>query len=479
MNETGKEIRKSVLVIDDDEEIRRLLRDVLNQSGYLVELAEDGDAGLDIFKEKHPDIVVTDLSMPRMKGLDVLTMIREASPETPVIILSGKGTFSDVQSALKIGAYDYIVKPVKINKLKLAVERAWEKLTLWRENETYKKGLEHLVHEKTRDLENTVKHLKRSQRLLGQRHDKHNKLLMHSRRNEAKYQALINKAPNGIMTIDRTYKINEINPAFFQIMSIKPETSRKPLDVLAHQSFINSGVSGNILECMETGEERFHEHDFVGTDGKRKYLKYSLTPIVDKGFLHEILFIVEDITLGKKARDELELKARYCELTGLLNQNNFMTTLKEVIDRAMIEDFTLAMVYIDIDDFKKINDSFGHSAGDLILKAAGRRILNSINKSKDYGIRTGGDEMAVILTKYHEEKLPLIIERLAMKLAAPYSIGQDGEYKCTFSMGIAEYYGQSAEQIFEEADIAAYHAKSSGKNQHKYYKTEMTMPGRE
>ncbi len=479
MKNADKEIKKSVLVIDDNKDIRLLLRDILQKTDYVVDLAEDGDTGLALFREKHPDIVVTDLSMPKVKGLDVLTEVRGVSPETPVIILSGKGTFSDVQNALKIGAYDYIVKPVTVNKLQLAVDRAWEKLTLWRENEIYKNRLEHLVHEKTRDLENTIKHLKRSQRLLGNRHDKHNKLLIRSRRNAAKYQALINKAPNGIMTIDRTYKINEVNPAFLKITGIKPSENKKPLDILAHQSFINSGISGHILECMESGEEYFYEHDFMSADGEMKFLKYSLTPIEDKGFLHEVLFIVEDITLRKKARDELEVKARYCELTGLLNQNNFMSALKEAIDQAKRHDFTVALIYLDIDDFKKINDSFGHSAGDLILKSVGRRILNSINKNKDYGIRTGGDELAVILTKYHEEKLSLIIERLTMKLSAPYAIGQEDAYKCTFSIGVAKYYGQTPEQMFKEADIAAYHAKSEGKDQCKFFRTEMTMPGKE
>jgi len=109
---------------------------------------------MDIFEREHPDLVLTDLRMPEVDGLEVLRRAGELSPETPLIVVSGTGRIGDSIQALRLGAWDYILKPVEdMSIISIAVEKALERSRLLRENRTYQENLETLVHERTAELE--------------------------------------------------------------------------------------------------------------------------------------------------------------------------------------------------------------------------------------------------------------------------------------------------------------------------------------
>ncbi|WP_426417418.1 SpoIIE family protein phosphatase [Aestuariirhabdus sp. LZHN29] len=134
---------KTLLVIDDEAPVRESVAAYLEDSGFTIFQAENGLIGLDLIQKEHPDVVICDLRMPRMDGLSVLRSIKDIAPQTPVIVVSGAGVMSDVVEALRLGASDYLIKPiVDLEVLEHSVSRALQQLQLERDNESYRESLE-------------------------------------------------------------------------------------------------------------------------------------------------------------------------------------------------------------------------------------------------------------------------------------------------------------------------------------------------
>ena len=149
-----------ILTIEDDPIIRKNIVAYLEDNGYEILEAPDGQQGLELFREKHPDLVLCDLRMPKMDGLDVLQEITRASSDTPVIIVSGTGMIDDAIQALKRGAWDYITKPISdMQVLEVAVNRAMGRLRLMKENRAYQLELEQV----NRDLGEALAQLQANQ----------------------------------------------------------------------------------------------------------------------------------------------------------------------------------------------------------------------------------------------------------------------------------------------------------------------------
>jgi len=144
----------TVLTIDDDRFVRRAFANILSHRGYRVLEAEDGASGLNTILRDHPDVVLLDLRMPGMDGLDVLSIITERESELPVIVVSGADAVDDAIQALKRGAWDYLTKPIDdIALLETAVGRAMERARLMRENHEYQRRIEEALEQLRRDQE--------------------------------------------------------------------------------------------------------------------------------------------------------------------------------------------------------------------------------------------------------------------------------------------------------------------------------------
>ncbi len=142
-----------VLIVDDEELIRLNLRMLLEDIGYSVVEAADGREGLDAFDREGPDLILADLRMPVMDGLSMIAGIRDKSTETPIIVVSGTGTVQNAVDSLRLGAWDYVTKPVEDAKgFEIVIERTLERARLLKENRLYREHLEELVRERTEDL---------------------------------------------------------------------------------------------------------------------------------------------------------------------------------------------------------------------------------------------------------------------------------------------------------------------------------------
>ncbi|WP_461534703.1 SpoIIE family protein phosphatase [Spongorhabdus nitratireducens] len=138
--------RSTLLVIDDDTIVRESIVAYLEDSNFAVLEAENGDQGLQVFRDCSPELILCDLRMPVMDGLAVLRQVREESPETPFIVVSGAGVMADVVEALRLGASDYIIKPiVDLELLEYSINRALENSRLFQENLRYRESLEQAI----------------------------------------------------------------------------------------------------------------------------------------------------------------------------------------------------------------------------------------------------------------------------------------------------------------------------------------------
>jgi putative two-component system response regulator len=145
-----------ILTIDDEDLLRETIAAYLENRGFVVFEAPDGRQGLRVFAAERPDLVLVDLRMPGMDGLEVLSRLQALSPDTPAIVVSGTGELRDAIEAIKRGAWDYVTKPIQdLEVLGLAVDKALERARLLRENKAYQNNLEALVLQRTTEVEHT------------------------------------------------------------------------------------------------------------------------------------------------------------------------------------------------------------------------------------------------------------------------------------------------------------------------------------
>lgn len=163
-NYTEMEKGPVILTIDDEQVIRDSFRFYLEDSGFEVLDAENGRVGLEIFYNQRPDLILVDLRMPVLDGLEVLATVSKTSPDTPIIVVSGTGVISDAVEALHLGAWDYILKPVEdLSVLLHAVKKGLERSRLLKENSSYKEHLEDMVKIRTAQLEEANLELRETQ----------------------------------------------------------------------------------------------------------------------------------------------------------------------------------------------------------------------------------------------------------------------------------------------------------------------------
>lgn len=416
-----------ILVADDSRLMRATFRDFLENEGYDVIEAKNGMEALELFLKFKPDIILMDFVMPEIDGATACAKLQQLPDgnRTPVIMITSLEDEKSVNLAFDAGATDYISKPIN-----------WAVLR---------------------------------QRLSRMLKAKHTEMILDQ--SEAFSRSIIDHAIEGIITTDITGIIRYINPSVEQIFGyVSSEIIGKNINILIPKLYNNDDDYHDINnELPERNIEMMgHRHD-------TSTLPIDLT--ISKFYVGEKCFstiILRDITERKKYEEMIKYQAFYDSLTGLPNRLLLKERITLEISHAKHNNQKLAVMFLDLDRFKLINDTLGHDIGDKLLKEVSNRLKDCIGANATVA-RLGGDEFVILLSGItREEYVGKIANKILDAIMQPIII-DNHELYLTVSIGITFYPddGIDDETLLTNADVAMYRAKEKGKNNFQIYTTAL------
>jgi len=423
-----------ILYVEDDAGLAGLLKLQLQQrcGSITIDIASDGERGLAELKEKHYDLAIVDYNLPILNGLQLITVLKDNGIKTPVIMLTGEGDEEVASAAMKAGALDYLVKDMRgehVDKLCVAIQRV-------------------LREQKSR--------------LKKQRKQFDRKRLA---------ETVFDVIKEGIMVTDADTVIEAVNPAFTTITGYAYDEA-----VGQTPGFLKSDRRDEQL--YKRMWQSLDEHDcWEGElwnrrkDGESYLAWMVINAIRDaSGVVYRYVGAFSDVTERKKDAERIWHQANFDPLTDLPNRALLVDRASEAMHLAKREHTSLALLFIDLDRFKHINDCYGHAAGDELLIEVGKRIAASLRQS-DTVIRLSGDEFIALMPLiHHVEDASRVAEKIIDSISKAYEFSGRKAY-VSASAGIAVYPGDgdSVEQLLAHADMAMYKAKAKAKGRNQYF----------
>jgi len=431
--------RGLVLVADDDPVMRLLMLEMLNQVGLDMVEAEDGAKALACYQSMQPDLVLLDVDMPGMDGFEVCRQIRalDSHPGAPIIMVTGADELEDVTQAYEVGATDFVSKPINwpiLGHRVLYVLRASDAIARLRIA------------------------------------DAHNR-------------AVLAAIPDTFfrMNKDGFYLDYEQGHDSVNVFAAGHCVGRQLRDVLPPA--IAERVTEQMQLALSTQTVRSVDYELDGEHGDApRHFEARLVATSAE----EVLGLVRDISERKRTEEQIRRLA-YCDsLTGIPNRQAFLETLETELVRSRKANKKFAVLFMDLDAFKRINDTLGHNVGDHLLKVVSDRLRETIRPSDMVSrhehasnnlARLGGDEFTILIPDLERVENALnVAHRVKEAMRRPFLI--DGhEIFVTASIGISLYPedGEDCNSLLKYADTAMYHAKNCGKNNAKLYSSSLTM----
>ncbi len=429
--------RPVVLVVEDDPNTRLLVRETLAQSGFSITEACNGEEALECFRRTKPDIVLLDVIMPGMDGFSVCRRLRtmEGGINIPVVMMTSLDDLESINRAYEAGATDFITKPLN-----------WPVLS------------------------HRLRYILRASRAFED-----------LKKSERRNRAFVKAIPDLMFRIRMDGTILDYAAAKKDALVVRPEDflMKRLQDVLPELAL-------EAMDYMERALETMEPQVFEYTLSPGGEMRYYEARVVVSGE-DEVLTIVRDITERKRAEEHIRYLAYYDSLTGLPNRQFFKERLAQAIARAEGSNRGLAVLFLDLDRFKRINDTLGHTIGDELLKGVAGRLSNCFRKMDELHsaytdrpgatvARLGGDEFIVLLSGLGRGtgEVEEAARRVLGEISAPFVL-MGHEVFVTASMGITIYPsdGRNVDTLLKNADTAMYHAKDCGRNNYQFYRETM------
>ena len=454
----------TILIVDDMPENLSVLGALLRDEGYEVRAANSGVAALRYAGQAPlPALILLDVMMPAMDGFEVLRLLRESelTRNIPVIFLTALSDPHDIGHGLRQGAADFISKPIQPEvvlarvRTQLEVHRARQ----WLSNQN-------------QFLEAEVARRVAENRRIQDEADRTREALNHQR------EQILISAAEGIFGTDPKGIINFVNPAASTLLGYESD------ELCGHNAaelFFSATVDGNgvppagavLSSCMTGIAINAREALFRRKDGSLLELRFSSTPISEAGKPTGAVVTLQDISERKRYLEQLERKSNFDDLTGLPNRNLLNDRIAGAIARSSGGKSCMAVLTINLDRFKSINDSLGHSAGDQVLRDVAQR-LGEVAGRMDTLARLDGDEFVLVIESREPDAATRQALSLLEMLAPPFRFGER-EFFLTGSIGIAvtPKDGEDGATLLRNASAAMFRAKAGGGNRLNYYTPEM------
>ena len=421
-----------VLAIEDSIDDADLVRIMLNRVQdpvFTVVNAQRLDEGITYLREQTFDVVLLDLGLPDSAGIDAVREIRNVCPEVPLIVLSGLDDDEFALKALQMDVQDYLTKgQIDGNLLVRSIRYA-------------------------RERKRAVTELQAS---------------------ESRFRSLSESGVIGIAYFDIDGRISDANDTFLSMIRYSREALEKGL--VRWDSLLPPEWLPHMLKVAQafttTGRIAPYETEYLGRDGSRFWGLFGAARIA--GTADGIAFMV-DITERKKLEEDIRHMANHDAMTGLPNRRLFMEIIRYGLEEARRNRKKMGLLFLDLDRFKGVNDTFGHEAGDDLLKTVAERLRFAVRRV-DAVARIGGDEFSILLTDILcPEDAIEIVRKILVALRDKCVIG-GREFHITTSIGISIYPDDSddIDTLFRYADIALYRAKDQGRNTFAFYDPDIT-----
>lgn len=401
----------SILYVEDEESIRNSIFKLLNRRFTKVYVAENGKEGLELYNQHHPDIIITDINMPMMSGLEMTKEIRKNDLQTPILVTSAYNSSDFLLEAIQIKVDAFILKPINKDDLLEKINRCSKKVQFNSFMQMF-----HLVAE---------------------------------------------QISKGLMLINIAGKIQYVNNSFLDSSGFEATELLLSSFISDEETLSPFQINKDIWRRLQNKEEIRDTVLRKRKSGKSYYQEYTINSIKNSNNkITHFVFMSEDVTEKQLEVNALKDEAKHDSLTGLFRRS----VLENNIEKIIIKNGLFSFAMIDIDFFKSVNDDFGHDTGDKVLKQFSN-IISSHLRNDDMLFRWGGEEFLLLLKNPNIDKVFTIIERIRKYIELEdFGI----ERQLTASIGLAIYEPQEDwTETLKRADKALYTAKNSGRNQTK------------
>ncbi len=447
-----------ILVVDDEPRMLDSLKVLLAQGNYRIETAQGGKAACQLLNASKYDLVLLDLRMGDLNGHQVMRFMADKGIDTSIIVISGETSFTAVSTALRRGAQDYIKKPFVVEELVATIERVLAKRRLEYEHA--------LMHER----------LQKSSVL---------------------HRYIVNSSPDVVFMLDREgcftflnnkmeallgYRRKDLLGKHFSCV-LEPSEMAKVKDSVRDFSVGAGTIRSLEIDIRPRGDKHVTRHfeltvfpitrDAVSVS-KKNMAATDAAP--DPQNFIGIYGTARDITERKEAEDFINFQAYHDLLTRLPNRALFKDRLNMAIAQCRRRQNLLAVLFLDLDRFKIVNDTLGHAMGDRLLQSVALRLQKCLREG-DTLSRFGGDEFVLLLPEVEgRDDARQVARKIIHVLKEPFVLDYH-EVFVGVSVGIAIYpdAGTSMEQLIQNADIAMYHVKGRGKDGYQFFVDSMVV----
>ena len=435
MNETG--IKTALLIIKGDEEAS-VVSDMFNHQGhysFAVILETSIDIAKKRFVDSSIDVVLLDLSLPEMREPDAVAQIRTLAPRVAIVLLSDPADEATAIEAMKDGAQDYLIKgQIEPRELMRALRNAYRRKILE----------ESLFEEK-----------ERAQVTLDCMGD--GVICSDDDENVTFLNAVAEKLTGWPLSAARGHAITEV----FQIVD-------------AFTRAVIANPMGAAVEDNQTGHLPLNTI-LIRRDGHEAFIEDSAAPIHNRaGETTGSVIVFRDVSATQAMTDRLLHSTQHDSLTGLPNRSLLIDRLGQSVALALRHQAQFAVMFLDLDGFKHINDSLGHQTGDKLLQSIAKRLQKCV-RAVDTVSRQGGDEFIVLLQELEDAEDALIGARRVLEAVTGTHLIDGHSLQVTASLGVSVYPsdGKDSETLIKNADTAMYQAKRQGHHHYAFFKPSM------